>query len=315
MTPFRILAALAVLAVPAPALAQHSHDHSHPGPAVSGDSPELRAQIEAVRRATERYRDHGSAVRDGYRLFGMEGPLMGEHWYRADLVKRPLDLSRPSTLQYATIGGRKVLVGVAYTLYRRPDEPLPEGFAGDADHWHTHDVARLARAFVADRPFLRGVVDRRIRQGKVGAGEGRTMLTMVHAWIWSDNPDGTFAQEHRALPYLRAGLPAEWAAGAGKDAAQGVALLAAGACADEVKRTDRLAGLGGGQERDLTVACERASAAVRAALSRERSEASVNGAAGGAWRALEAARARILTREQLARIERVLGAALEPHVM
>ncbi|HEX2078231.1 MAG TPA: hypothetical protein VHG08_11000, partial [Longimicrobium sp.] len=242
-----------------------AHDHVHHGiaqpHAVQGD------QVERVRQATARYRDVEVARREGYRLFGAEGPLMGEHWYHPDLVRRPLDLERPSTLQYATIDGRKVLVGVAYTSYRRPDEPLPEGFAGANDQWHTHDVTRLARAATAERPLLRGIVERRIRRGRVGAGEGRMMLTMVHAWIWSENPDGLFAQQHRALPYLRAGLPASHAEGGSEHAAFGVSLMVAEGCEQEVRRTDRLAGLSRRQARDLRRACGRHAETVRTSRS------------------------------------------------
>jgi hypothetical protein len=315
MTSMKIVRSLMVLAAamtPAAAAAQHSHDAA-PAPkqaAAVAPSAELRAQIEAVRGATERYRDHANAVKDGYRLFGAEGPLMGEHWYHPDLTRRPFDVSRPSTLQYATVGGRKVLVGVAYSVYHRPEEPVPEGFAGAEDRWHTHDTARLARAFVADRRLLRWVVDRRLSRG-----DGKTHLSMVHAWVWSDNPDGVFAGEHRALPYLRAGLPAAWAASASRDAAHGVALLAPAACAGDVRRTDRLAALNRRQQRDLSAACERASAAVRAEMSRDRSAEVVHAAAKRAWTELDTARARILTPDQLARVERVQGSAMEPHVM
>jgi hypothetical protein len=310
----RLLLAAAPLALAAPLSAQRTHEH--PAAASPNEhSPALHAQIEAARRGTERYRDHAAAVRDGYRLFGGEGALMGEHWYRPELVGRPLDLEHPSTLQYATVGGRKVLVGVAYTVYRRPGEPLPEGFAGNADHWHVHDVEKLARAIVSDRPLLRAIVNRRIDRGKVGPGEGRTLLTMVHAWVWQDNPDGTFAQEHRGLPYLRAGLPPAWAEGADEEAALGVALLPPDGCAMDVRRTGRAARLDGGQERALTSACRRAASAVRAALARRRDAAAVNAAAAAAWESYEAARARTLRPGQMARMEALTEAAMEPHVM
>lgn len=173
----------------------------------------LAQQIARVREATARYQDVGEARRDGFVLFaGGEAPLMGEHWYRKDRVKDSLDLTRPSTLQYAMIGGERRLVGVAYTVYQRPGDPLPEGFAGDADHWHVHDIPTLARAMSARSPVLRWLVDRRIENDRIGAGDGRTQLVMVHAWIWLDNPDGLFALRHRALPYLETALPAEWAA-------------------------------------------------------------------------------------------------------
>lgn len=292
-------------------LSAQEHDHAHPTISPSAASPaSVDAEVERVRQATARYRDIDVARREGYRLFGMEGPLMGEHWYLPDAVRRPLDMARPSTLQYATIGGEKVLVGVAYTYYRRPDEPVPEGFAGAGDVWHTHDVTRLARAATAERPLLRAIVDRRIRRGRVGAGNGRTLLTMVHAWVWSENPDGMFAQSHRGLPYLRAGLPASHAAGASENAAMGVSLLSAEGCAGEVRRTDRLAGLSRGQSRDLRLACDRQADAVRA--SRTASAATLNAAAERAWTAYLAERGRILRPEQAARMQRVMDAAMEP---
>ena len=283
------------------------HGHAHHGAAQSHAAH--GEQVERVRQATARFHDIDVARREGYRRFGAEGALMGEHWYHPDLVRQPLDLDRPSTLQYATIGGRKVLVGVAYTWYRRPDEPLPEGFAGADDQWHTHDVTRLARAATAERPLLRSIVERRIRRGRVGAGDGRTMLTMVHAWIWSENPDGLFAGQHRALPYLRAGLLASHAVGASENAAMGVSLIVPDGCEAEVRRTDRLAGLSGGQTRDLRRACERHAETVRASRS---ATPALNAAAERAWTAYLTDRARILRPEQAARMRRVMDAAMEP---
>lgn len=307
-----LLLLAAALGAPA-ALAAQGHGHQHPAPpdasAREAHSPELHAQLEAVRKATERYRDHAAAVRDGYRLFGDEGPLMGEHWYHPRLTRAPLDLARPSTLQYATIGGQKVLVGVAYTLYRRADEPLPEGFAGEADRWHTHDVAKLVNAALARRPVLRGIANRRMQRNG-----GRTMLTMVHAWVWEENPDGLFADRHRALPYLRAGLPAEWAVGSTEAAAQGIALLSGG-CATEARRTGRMAGLDGRQARELETACARTAAALRASVEAAREPRAANAAAEAAWAELEAARERILQPAQRARMERLLASVTEPHEM
>ncbi|HET7231012.1 MAG TPA: hypothetical protein VFJ16_13460 [Longimicrobium sp.] len=312
-----LAAALALASISAPAAAQmHTHDAhaTHAAaPMPTRDSAALAEQVAAVRAATARYRDHANAVADGYRRFGQEGPLMGEHWYRRDLVGRPLDLAHPSTLQYANIGGQKVLAGVAYTVYRRPGDPVPAGFAGSADAWHTHDIAHLAAAATEDRPLLHGIVERRIRRGKVGP-DGRTLLTMVHAWVWLPNPDGLFAQEHRALPYLRADLPAAWATGAGDDAAQGIALLAPGACSAEVKRTEMLARTDGRQERLLSSACEQQAAQLRAALPR-RDAGHVNAAAARAWTAYESSRARILTAGQLARMQRIMGATMEHGMM
>ncbi|HEV7588411.1 MAG TPA: hypothetical protein VGO40_09880 [Longimicrobium sp.] len=305
---------LLAAALPVPALAQeHVHDahamHAA-APLSARDAEALRAQVEAVRAATERYRDHANAVKDGFRLFGQESPLMGEHWYRRDLVGASLDLRHPSTLQYANVGGRKVLAGVAYSIYRRPGEPLPEGFAGADDHWHTHDIARLASAATADWPVLHWLVQRRIQKGKLGP-DGRTLLTMVHAWVWSDNPDGTFALQQRALPYLRAGLPAAWAARGDTASAEGIQLLAPGACRGEVERMDRLARLDRAQERALASACEQHAARLRALVGPGADPDAANTAAARAWGGYLLSRGRILRPEQSARIHTVMAAAME----
>jgi hypothetical protein len=297
------------LLMAAPVRAQHA-GHEHSG-APAATTPELQRELEQVRQATERYRDHDAAVADGFKLFGAEGPLMGEHWYQPDRVREQLDLTQPSTLQYAWIDGKRELVGVAYTLYRRPTDPMPEGFAGDGDHWHVHDVTKLAQALTADRPVARWIVDRRIRRGRVGAGDGRTHLTMVHAWPWLDNPDGPFAQMHRALPYLRAGLPASFAQTGDEDAAWGVSLLGAGACEAEIRRLDALAHLSGDQRARLAGACARAAEEVRSANVPEVAAVDLNRVAASAWRAYREVQDATLTGEQRAR----LAAAVEHEMM
>jgi hypothetical protein len=270
----------------------------------AASDPELERQLEQLRQATERYRDHANAVADGYKLFGGEGPLMGEHWYRPDRVKdATLDLTRPSTLQYAVIDGKRELVGVAFTLYRRPGDPMPEGFAGASDHWHVHDVTRIAQAVTEDRPLVRWIVDRRIRRGTLGAGDGRTQLTMVHAWPWLDNPDGPFAQMHRALPYLRAGLAASYAESGDVDAAWGVSLLTAGTCRAEVQRVNQLARLSSDQRSRLGAACNSAESEVREVLTPGVTADALNGAASAAWRRYRQAQASILNAEQRGRLE------------
>lgn len=315
MKPVLLLLALAVPALPAPAAhAQHGpggHNRHTESPTPSrpldGEAAALRAQLEQVRAATARYRDIRVAEREGWKRFGrQEGPLMGEHWYLPDRVDAPFDVARPSTLQYASIGGRKVLVGVAYTVYRRPGDPLPAGFAGQDDHWHTHDVARLGRALTEGRPVLRWLAEHRAGQRASPARAGRTHLTMVHAWVWLPNPDGIFAQHHRAMPYLRAGLPAAWAEGGSEAAAQGIALLAPGACRGEAARVDALARLDGGQTRQLLASCDRSAAEVQRAYRARTTAAVLNREAGAAWSGYAATLQRVLRPDQKERLGSVM---------
>jgi hypothetical protein len=294
LKPFLILVALAVTA--SLACAQNPHI-DHAAHHANAAPKELNAQIASVRAATERYRDFENAKRDGYKLFGKEGPLMGEHWYHPAIVKEPLDLERPSTLQYAIINGQRELVGVAYTVYNRPGEPLPEGFAGSKDHWHVHDVNKIARAVTEDRPFLRWIVDQRIAKGKTGAGDGRTHLTMLHAWIWSDNPEGMFALEHKALPYLRAGLPTQYAQHADAFAPYGVTLLDRRGCDWELGKIKLLARPTRDQHQKLARACAAATEQVR-----NSDTARLNDVASRAWQDYLKVRDATLNAEQKARL-------------
>lgn len=296
------LGILVLLAVGASsAAAQHRHE-AHPS---REPPPELARQLDAVRTATARYRDIEAAKRDGYVRFGREGALLGEHWYRKDLTQpgTPLDLSRPGTLQYAVVDGRRVLVGVAFSVHLRPGEPLPAGFAGDADAWHQHDVVKLARAATESRPVARWFVDR-WREKRLRGGEDRTMLTMVHAWVWLPNPDGPFAMHHRVIPYLKAGLPESWATLPGVDeaAARGVGLVPADGCRIALDGELWMADASRRQRRTLMEECARQAERVRLLLDARPSGAHLNAAARAAWLAVDHLRTRVLTDAQRARI-------------
>jgi hypothetical protein len=324
-----LLALLAPVALAAQAHDHHQHHPSAAAPAATADAARLGAQLEAVRRTTARYQDVEAAKADGYVRFGRdEGPLMGEHWYRKDAPEpapgTPVDLEHPGTLQYATIGGRRVLVGVAYSVRLRPGDPLPEGFAGAQDHWHQHDIPKFVRAATEERPLLRWLAEGWIRRDYTRKGDDRSLLTMVHAWVWLENPDGPFADVHRTLPYLRAGLPAAWTAdslGGDEAAARGVALVAGDGCAQTLDGELWVAQADRRQRRALRAECDQLAAGLRRMLPPQGSAAdsallapaahspaaarALNAAAADAWRALDAAKTRTLTPRQRARIASV----------
>jgi hypothetical protein len=129
--------------------------------------------------------------------------------------------------------------------------------------------------------------------------------------VWSDNPDGTFAQQQRALPYLRAGLPAAWATRGDSASAEGIQLLAPGACRGEVSRMDKIARLDRAQARALTSACEQHAARLRALVGPGAGPDAANAAAARAWGGYLLSRGRILRPEQSARIQTVMAAAME----
>ena len=222
--------------------------------ATSAFAQSLDAELTAVRQATAAYQDVAAAERDGYRFrrFGIDAPLMGEHWVSWERMNQPIELKRPSVLQYIQVGGRRVLVGVTYGRLQRPGDPLPDGFAGSADEWHVHDMPELIERLTRHQSRLvRHVAGRRMEALGMTGEDGRPKLAMLHVWLWSDHPDGMFANYNPTLPYLRAGLPTSWARPGDYAAARGIDLLNEGACDRAAGRTRRFLGA----DRSLGTGC------------------------------------------------------------
>lgn len=273
-------------------------------------APAAERQIANVRSATERYRDFEVARREGWRLFGGDGPLTGEHWYLPRdaggteyFHGQPLDWSRPSSLMYTQIGGRRVLTGVTFNVWIGPGEPVPEGFAGAADVWHVHDFRQLIAASLDDRPVLRWLASGRIERALEERG-GRARLAMVHVWVTLPNPDGPFAHQNRILPYLKLGLPSAWAQGASLAAAKGLHLATDNGCGDTMDGAFWMANVGRAVQRQLRDACAAAADHVRQGLA-TRDPAQVNLMAEHGWAMFDAAWQRLLTPAQKARIAAV----------
>jgi len=161
--------------------------------------------VEQAKAATERYRDRAAAIADGYRLVGEDFPGMGEHWVNPGLVfDGRYDVEHPEVLTYIDLDGAPRLLGVAYVLPLLEGEEPPEEPTGRAA-WHAHsrdqaEETLLPRHHASDH-------------GSLGP-----RLAMLHAWIWLDNPEGLFAADNWAIPFLRSGLapPAAASADAGK---------------------------------------------------------------------------------------------------
>jgi len=145
----------------------------------AGLTPRARAQIASVRRAVAPFADPQVAEDSGYQpVFGLV-PLQGVHYVRPDLIEGgKFDLTRPPVLMYAPVNGTPKLVGVAYAYQHPRAEPLPDGFDGTRDDWHTHD--ELSR-------------------------EPGKHIVMVHLWL-TDAPGGPFARYNPWLPYMAASL-------------------------------------------------------------------------------------------------------------
>lgn len=287
-----ILAALAALGLLAPATATAS---------------QLGDQMRAAHAAAAPFADHRAMRRAGWKPFGGAASLMGRHWYdpsNPDYVAgEAMDPSRFSNLLYAEIGGRQRLVSVAYNYRISDADPLPAGFAGGRDVWHVHDVGRFADAVSQGRPLLRWAAETFLAPEFEGDdGVTRDRLAMVHYWL-IPNPDGQFASHNRALAYLQLGLPADWADGATKEAARGLALAGPDGCKVEIDAQAWMGGLSGGAKRRLHSACRQVVAHVRPRLG---SKAEANAAGEAAWAAFDRVWRETVTPAQQYRIDAIV---------
>lgn len=180
--------------------------------ADAADSAAL-AFRDLVRQGTARFADRNAAIRAGYRAVGGEFPAMGRHWVHPGVILRgKIEPDNPAILSYVEIKGAPVLVGVAFAIPLAPGEEPPL-VAGRRREWHEHNGS------VAEESL--------IKEHAHGAGDGRTRLAILHVWSSVANPEGIFATDNWALPFIRAGLvvPDEIRPGA----ARAVALLSGGA--------------------------------------------------------------------------------------
>ncbi|MCY7364703.1 MAG: hypothetical protein LH469_05240 [Frankiaceae bacterium] len=147
------------------------------GPGVAYSTP---SASDGVKAATARYHSVGQAMRDGYSgenepcVALPDGPAMGIHYVNKDLVADPaIDPRRPEILLYAPDKhNRLVLVGVEYLV--ADADPTTDG----------------------DRPSLFG---QPFDGPMLGHAPGMPVHYDLHAWVWSDNPDGEYAAFKPAL--------------------------------------------------------------------------------------------------------------------
>ncbi len=143
--------------------------------AAGGDPGSLRVKLEiaVARLATARYHDVQQAVKDGYAplppcMDMPPGEMNVVHYINLSLVDGRVRVWQPEGLLYRPDSdGHLQLAGV---LYIKPD--------ADGDP-----------ATTGDRPTLFGVPF----SGPMPAHHGLPLHYHLHAWIWSQNPDGMFA--------------------------------------------------------------------------------------------------------------------------
>lgn len=300
---------LALLALSLTAHAAHARHAGGQDSMVTAKAVPRAAQPQwdLLRKSVQRYRDFDVAKREGWKRFGGDAPLMGEHWYLPGALEpmpgEPLDFTRPSNLQYALVDGKRVLVGVSCVVRLAPGDPLPEGFAGDADHWHVHDVEKFVAASTEERPFLGWLANWWLDSQYRDKGDNRSRLAMVHAWVTLPSPEGPFSMHNTAIPYLRLGLPTDYAEHATEATANGVNLASPDGCKEALDGELWVADARHAQSRTLHDRCKALAGQLRGVIALAPEAAVVNGAGERAWNDLQALKRRTLTPRQLSRID------------
>jgi hypothetical protein len=152
-------------------------------------------------------RDSLALHKAGYFAIGFGGgvkdltPFQGQHWIQfARFAANPaIEIATPNFMMYLPLGDSLVPIGVAYTRRTPADSALPTDLAGSPAEWHTHIFCRGAQG--EGNVLADGVDDCKARAGTPAPNQ----IAMVHTWTIA-NPDGPFAHDNPALPYIATGL-------------------------------------------------------------------------------------------------------------
>ena len=184
---------------------QDRHESCEPSPASwCALSDEQAEFLRDSRGATEAYRDVAAAVADGFRPVGADAPAMGRHWVNlARLFDGRIDATEPEILAYADVGGKETLVGIGfgYVVDRRDGSgPPPNPF--EAGAWHVHSGRLDMESHRMDHVGEGLAGTQPVAHGRQPAGG----VSVLHAWVWVDNPAGVLQPNNWVLPYVRLGL-------------------------------------------------------------------------------------------------------------
>lgn len=186
----------ATLAALTPAGAQHTHSD----PATDSIVARAKEALGATNSAA-------SLRARGYNAIGFGGgirdlsPFQGQHWISLPrfIDDRVVQLAQPQFLMFLPVADSLVSIGVAYTQRVQVDAALPTTLAGVSSEWHVHMFCRQVPG--EGNVLSDGVEDCRERGGIAAPNK----IAMIHAWT-IPNPDGPYAHDNPALPYIATGL-------------------------------------------------------------------------------------------------------------
>ncbi len=128
-------------------------------------------------------------------------PFQGQHWLSIAriIANKPVDLAEPTFVMFLPVNGTLMPVGVAYTRRIGRQMPIPTQFAGSTAMWHTHIFCRNVPG--EGQVLAEGLEDCTDRGGQ----PTQNQIAMIHTWT-IPNPDGPFAHDNPALPFIATGL-------------------------------------------------------------------------------------------------------------
>jgi hypothetical protein len=118
------------------------------------------SELQQVYQASSKYQNIENAYADKYADINVVMQNMGYHYMKSDIVDSVFDFAKPELLVYNKREDSSFqLVAVEYAVPLDKSVNAPEGFPGKDDIWdHNTDFG----------------------------------LWLLHAWVWSYNPDGVF---------------------------------------------------------------------------------------------------------------------------
>jgi hypothetical protein len=177
---------------------------------AQAQTPAYRRVAENVAMATsaiDKLRDSVSLRGAGYIVIGFGAmvkdltPFQGQHWISLPrfTMNAEVDPNFPTFMMYLPLGDSLMPVGVAYSKRVPANAQLPDDLAGEKVQWHAHAMCRNVPG--EGQALSDGPEDCAAR----GGVSAPFQIAMVHTWTIA-NPDGAYAHDNPALPYVATGL-------------------------------------------------------------------------------------------------------------
>jgi hypothetical protein len=149
-------------------------------------TPQLAADLAAMRGATARYANDLDAARDdGYFMITQHMPGQGYHFLNPDV--EGFDPAQPPIVMYVNDGDDWQLVGFEWVFPEEPEQPPLDGATYGSFPAACH---------YEDGLFVEAAAEAECDDTHVDSGAAFTFwhpdLVTLHVWAWLHNPDGLF---------------------------------------------------------------------------------------------------------------------------